>query len=188
MFFLRMAAQLAFLRSLPVVRCCCPGADYVVVVSKRRRAILSGARWSRNSSPNIRRKWLFYDTNISESLRHCARRSPLRVFRCDERGSRPTDGRRRPSTDPQTRRRSLCRRFWGILTGYDAANALAIAREREPLVIKRVASGTELAMDRVTEGVWYCELEQNRMVRKIAVARRRRSMGRMIQRRHSQKR
>jgi hypothetical protein len=56
--------------------------------------------------------------------------------------------------------------LWGILTGYDATNALAIARKREPLVIRRVASGTELAMDRVVEGVWYCELEKNRMVRK----------------------
>ena len=56
--------------------------------------------------------------------------------------------------------------LWGVLTGFDAANALEIAKEREPLVIKRVASGTELAMDRVNEGVWYCELEQNRMVRK----------------------
>ena len=56
--------------------------------------------------------------------------------------------------------------MWGILTGYDAANALAIAKQREPLVIQRVGSGTELAMDRVSEGVWYCELKQNRMVRK----------------------
>lgn len=58
--------------------------------------------------------------------------------------------------------------LWGILTGYDAANALHIAQQREPLVVKRVASGTELAMDRVVEGVWYCELEKNRMVRKAA--------------------
>jgi hypothetical protein len=58
--------------------------------------------------------------------------------------------------------------LWGILTGYDAANALTIAKQREPLVIKRVASGTELAMDRVSEGVWYCELVQNRMVRKTS--------------------
>jgi len=58
--------------------------------------------------------------------------------------------------------------FWGILTGFDAANALAIATTSEPLVVKRVTSGTELAMDRVTEGVWYCELTQNRMVRKEA--------------------
>jgi hypothetical protein len=56
--------------------------------------------------------------------------------------------------------------LWGILTGFDAANALAIAKTSEPLVVRRVTSGTELAMDRVAEGVWYCELEQNRMVRK----------------------
>ena len=58
--------------------------------------------------------------------------------------------------------------LWGILTGFDAANALAIAKTSEPLVVRRVTSGTELAMDRVAEGVWYCELEQNRMVRKQA--------------------
>lgn len=58
--------------------------------------------------------------------------------------------------------------LWGILTGYDAANALRIAEHNEPLQVKRVASGTELAMDRVVEGVWYCELQKNRMVRKSA--------------------
>ncbi len=56
--------------------------------------------------------------------------------------------------------------LWGIVTGYDAANALRIARTTEPLQIERVAAGTELAMDRVREGVWYCELKQHRMVRK----------------------
>ncbi|MCS5680095.1 MAG: hypothetical protein NZ603_09375 [Acidimicrobiales bacterium] len=58
--------------------------------------------------------------------------------------------------------------LWGILTGFDAANALAIAKTAEPLEIRRVTAGTELAMDRVVEGEWYCELEQNRMVRKEA--------------------
>jgi len=56
--------------------------------------------------------------------------------------------------------------LWGILTGFDAANALAIATTADPLTVKRVTSGTELAMDRVVEGEWYCELTQNRMVRK----------------------
>ena len=55
---------------------------------------------------------------------------------------------------------------WGILTGYDAANALAIAKTTEPLEVQRVASGTEFAMDRVVEGLWYCELQQHRMARK----------------------
>jgi len=57
--------------------------------------------------------------------------------------------------------------FWGILTGYDAANALRIARQTESLTIRRVASGTELAMDMVEEGVWYCELNKNKMVKKV---------------------
>jgi zinc protease len=71
----------------------------------------------------------------------------------------------------------LCRRIdddpygdvlWGILTGFDAANALAIAETSAPLVIQRVTAGTELAMDRVVEGEWFCELTRNRMVRKVA--------------------
>lgn len=54
--------------------------------------------------------------------------------------------------------------LWGILTGFDATNALTIARHTEPLVIEQVTSGTELAMDRVVEGAWFSELEQNLMV------------------------
>jgi len=60
--------------------------------------------------------------------------------------------------------------LWGIVTGYDAGDALRVAREARPLVIDRVAAGTELAMDRVREGVWYCELQQHRMIRKTAGA------------------
>jgi hypothetical protein len=56
--------------------------------------------------------------------------------------------------------------LWGILTGYDAANALEIASTKKPLVVQRVASGTEVALDRCKEGIWYCELEKHRMVRK----------------------
>ncbi|MFM7109301.1 MAG: hypothetical protein ACKOZU_12020 [Planctomycetaceae bacterium] len=87
--------------------------------------------------------------------------------------ARPEEATREFVADVHT----LCRRLdddpygdvlWGILTGFDAANALAIAATAEPLVVKRVTSGTELAMDRVVEGVWYCELEQNRMVTKDA--------------------
>ncbi len=57
--------------------------------------------------------------------------------------------------------------FWGILTGYDAANALTIAKQTAPLTIQRTASGTELQMEMCAEGVWYCELKQHRMVRKL---------------------
>ena len=56
--------------------------------------------------------------------------------------------------------------LWGILTGYDADNALAIASHSEPLVVKKVASGTEFATEMVTEGQWYDELVKNKHVRK----------------------
>ncbi|MDP7286698.1 MAG: hypothetical protein QGH94_01760, partial [Phycisphaerae bacterium] len=57
--------------------------------------------------------------------------------------------------------------LWGILTGYDADNALRIAKQSEPLKIQRTASGTELAMEMCAEGLWYCELKKHRMVRKL---------------------
>lgn len=55
---------------------------------------------------------------------------------------------------------------WGVLTGYDAANALAIAQQKEPLTVSKVGSGTQFAMDMVEDGVWYDELVKNKMVRK----------------------
>lgn len=56
--------------------------------------------------------------------------------------------------------------FHGILTGYDAANALRIAQHREPLSITNVAAGTDVALDACVSGVWFCELQAGRVVRK----------------------
>jgi len=56
---------------------------------------------------------------------------------------------------------------WGILTGYDAANALKIAMHAEPLTIHKVASGTELAMEMIEQGKWYCELNKGKAVTKL---------------------
>lgn len=58
--------------------------------------------------------------------------------------------------------------MWGILTGYDASNALRIAEHKTPLTVERVASGTDVELDLCKEGVWYCELVKNRMVKKVA--------------------
>lgn len=58
--------------------------------------------------------------------------------------------------------------IWGILTGFDAADALRVAKNDKPLVVRKVASGTEVALDRCPEGIWYCELKQGKMVRKEA--------------------
>ncbi len=167
MLFFRIAARFAFCGACLLFGVVARGADYVVVVSK---ATQSDAEWSKVVGELVAKhqaEVVVYDNHISESLP--ALRKTFPRYACfvatSQEAGRPmvADVHRLTRTlddDP------YADVFWGILTGYDAANALAIAREREPLVIKRVASGTELAMDRVTEGVWYCELEQNRMVRK----------------------
>lgn len=54
--------------------------------------------------------------------------------------------------------------LWGILTGYDAAGALRIAKTTEPLTIRKVASGTEVALEMCEQGVWYDELVQHKQV------------------------
>jgi zinc protease len=56
--------------------------------------------------------------------------------------------------------------IWGILTGYDAANALKIAEQKEPLVIKRAVAGTEIALSACPSGVYFSELEAGKIVRK----------------------
>ena len=55
---------------------------------------------------------------------------------------------------------------WGILTGYDAANALRIAEHQEPLTVRKVASATEIALDMCEEGRWYSELKAGQWTRK----------------------
>jgi len=57
--------------------------------------------------------------------------------------------------------------IWGILTGFDAANALRIA----------VASGTEFAMEMVDRGIWFSELEAGLYVEKESGDKPRRQSG-----------
>lgn len=56
--------------------------------------------------------------------------------------------------------------LWGILTGFDAANALRIASHGKPLTIEKVASGTEVALEMCPQGIWYDELVQYKTVSK----------------------
>ena len=42
--------------------------------------------------------------------------------------------------------------FWGVLTGRDADNALAIAKTSDPLVIRNSLACTEIALDRCEKG------------------------------------
>ncbi len=54
--------------------------------------------------------------------------------------------------------------LWGILTGFDAANALQIAMYEPPLTIRKVASGTELALEMCEQARCYDELVKNKLV------------------------
>ena len=54
--------------------------------------------------------------------------------------------------------------IWGIITGYEAADALRIARYKEPLVAKRLLTGTVGSpLDRYDEGIMFNELKANVM-------------------------
>ena len=56
--------------------------------------------------------------------------------------------------------------FWGILSGHDAENALAIARTKKPLTIRNSLACTEIALDRCEKGKWFCELRSGHGVAK----------------------
>ncbi|MBN2489750.1 MAG: hypothetical protein JXQ29_02750 [Planctomycetes bacterium] len=53
--------------------------------------------------------------------------------------------------------------IWGILTGFRAEDALAIASDRTPLEVKRAAGGCGIELESFTEGAWYSECEQGVM-------------------------
>jgi len=141
--------------------------DYAVVVSQRTQA---EAGW-RDVVQALERKHgaavLAFQSNVAEVLPQLRAQFPRYVCFV----AQPAEATREFIAKVHRLTRQLdddpytdC--FWGILTGYDATNALRIARHREPLTIRKVASGTELAMDMVEEGVWYCELNKNKMVKK----------------------
>ena len=47
--------------------------------------------------------------------------------------------------------------IWGIVTGYDAENALELVSVKSPLIIRRASAGTSIPLSNFQEGVWYSE-------------------------------
>ncbi len=143
------------------------GGGYGVVVSKATR---DDSRWGAVVDALVEKhgaKVLVFERSVAESLDGLRERMPRYVCFV----AKPAEATRefvaevhcltrRLDEDPYTDA------IWGILTGYDAACALRIAREAKPLTIERVASGTEIELGMCKEGMWYCELVKNRMVRK----------------------
>ncbi len=56
---------------------------------------------------------------------------------------------------------------WGIVTGYNWWDALALAEWKEPLLVKRIAAGCGMDLSYVREGVAYSECTPGEMVTKV---------------------
>ena len=142
-------------------------SSYAIVVSRQAQA---DARWNKVVEA-LREKHdatvIVFDGNVSEMLPTLRAQFPRYVCFV----AQPTEATRAFVAEVHRLTRQFdddpysdC--FWGILTGYDAANALRIAQRREPLTIRKVAGGTEVALELCEEGVWYCELNKGKMVKK----------------------
>jgi zinc protease len=147
----------------------CAGAasDYAVVVSRTTHAnqdwrqVVDVLREKHNAAVIV------YEASVDESLPKLREQFPR--YACFV--AQPSEASREFAAKIHRLTRQLdddpytdC--FWGILTGYDAANALRIAKQKEPLTIHKVAGGTEVALDMCEEGMWWCELNKGKMVKK----------------------
>jgi len=142
--------------------------SYTIIVSE---AAKSDSAWAEVVDA-LQRKYpqaaqITWTKDVSESLSALANQHPK--FSCFV--AKPSEVTREyvASVHQITRRLDqdpYCDTLWGILTGYDAANAKRIATQQEDLTIQRVSSGTEVALSMCKEGVWYDELEQYKKVEK----------------------
>jgi len=158
---------LLFLTMVAPMLAAAGGRDYAVVVSK---ATFADAAWTKVVEALVREHdatVVTFDTDVESALPELRRQYPRYVCFV----AQPTEaGRgfvrkihrltRRFNDDPYTD----C--FWGILTGYDAANALRIAEYTQPLTVHKTGAATEVALDMCESGVWYSEVQKNRSVRK----------------------
>ena len=141
--------------------------SYTVVVSKSTQ---DSGEWKKVVDALVRRhkgRLLTYDRRVDQTL-EALREQPPR-FTCFV-ATPPEVTKefiasvhrltRKLDADPYTDT------IWGILTAFDAPNALRIASRDEPLVVRKVISGTEIELDFCEEGAWYCELKQHRVIRK----------------------
>ena len=111
---------------------------------------------------------LVYEKSLDETLPALRRTRPRYIGFV----ARPTEAGREYVADIHHLTRQIedtpyTAALWGIITGYDASAALRIVRQKEPLVIHRAAASTEIELPLCEEGLWYCELNQGKMVRKL---------------------
>jgi len=144
-------------------------AEYAVVVSQ---ATSADADWNQVVQTLVKKHHasvITYADSVSQSLPELKRQFPR--YACFV--AKPTEATREFVAQVQRVTRKLdddpyTDVLWGILTGYDAANARKIAAQTEPLVIKNVLGGTEIALDRCVAGTCFSELKAGERVRKTA--------------------
>ena len=131
---------------------------YAVVVSK---ATYDDADWKKVADALIEKyagKLIVYDGDVKQSLpalKELFPRYACFVARPEEAGRNLVVSvhrlTRQLDDDPYTDV------VWGILTGYSASDALRIAQERKPLIIKKASAGTGIDLDKFEEGRWFSE-------------------------------
>lgn len=154
-----------------VSTCSAATSRYAIVVST---ATNESADWKKVVDALVEKhtgKVFTYDSSIADAQKALQKFAPR--YTCFV--AKPTEATGRFVAEVHWLTRSLDDRpiqdpfidtIWGILTGYDAANALAIAEHKEPLVVRKTASGTEIALECCEQGFWYDELVKNKFVRK----------------------
>ncbi len=142
-----------------------PANGYAVVISEATRDDPQWAAVAQALVEKYNAEVVVYEGEVDESLTRLKALFPrftCFVARPDEAGKEFVANvhqlTRRFDDDPYTDT------SWGILTGYNADAALRIAKLREPLTVRRVAAGTEVALEMCEQGRWFSELEQGRMV------------------------
>lgn len=135
--------------------------SYAVVVSEKT---YSDKEWREVADTLVKKyngRLIKYATNVEEVLP--ALREMMPNYTCFiARPVEEANGRfvrtvhqltRRLDSDPYTDT------VWGILTGYEAADALRIAKHVKPLMIRRVLSGVAIDINAFEEGVCFSEKE-----------------------------
>lgn len=148
----------------------CAGPSYTILVSERTA---SDPSWSQVVAA-LRAKYpesktLTYTASVDEVASALSAHAPR--FTCLV--ATPAEAGRKVVASMHAVTRSLDNdpytdTRWGILTGYDASNALGIARHTEPLRVRDVLSGTPIPLDRCESGTWYSELEAGAIGRRVA--------------------
>ena len=143
------------------------GTDYAIVVSK---STLNEVDWQAVADALVKKHQgviIPYDTDVASVLPALKEQFPRYTCFLAQPDEATADYvrsvhqlTRRLDEDPYTDT------LWAILTGHNAKNALEIASHSKPLLIRKVASGTEVALEMCQQGVWYDELVKHKEVKK----------------------